>query len=265
LRPIIYTTLLSTLTFGSLLDFTYLQDAKDAYSKGEYQRAGELYGKIESDEAKFNQADALYRQKKYSEAIELYNSIQKPDLEFQKLHNIGNCYANLKKLDKAISSYEGALKLKEDKDTRFNLELLKKQKKQQEQKKQNKKEQNKDNKEKKDKQDKQNQQNKQDKEKKDNSNKEQKENQKNRNGNDQNRTDKQKGGQPTPKPTPTQAPTQTPKPHQNPSAEQNRTQPPISNMEERKWQKMLNRRGVNTLMLPLNKGKGGRLNEENPW
>jgi Ca-activated chloride channel family protein len=35
-------------------------------------------------------------------------------------------------------------------------------------------------------------------------------------------------------------------------------------MEERKWQKMLNQKGVNTLMLPLNQ-KGKNSDKENPW
>jgi Ca-activated chloride channel family protein len=39
-------------------------------------------------------------------------------------------------------------------------------------------------------------------------------------------------------------------------------QPPISNMEERKWQKKLNQRGVNTLMLPIRKGEN---KDEKPW
>ena len=43
----------------------------------------------------------------------------------------------------------------------------------------------------------------------------------------------------------------------------NQSKVPISNMEERKWQKMLNKRGVNTLMIPLKKGE--RNNEKNPW
>jgi Ca-activated chloride channel family protein len=45
--------------------------------------------------------------------------------------------------------------------------------------------------------------------------------------------------------------------------EQNKTQQPISNMDERKFKKMLNQRGVNTLMIPLNKGK--KENETTPW
>ena len=36
----------------------------------------------------------------------------------------------------------------------------------------------------------------------------------------------------------------------------------ISNMEERKWQKLLNDREINTLLLPLTKGDN---NEKQPW
>jgi len=59
---------------GSLLDFKYIEDAKSAYLSGDYERARELYGKIEKDEAKFNLGDALYREGKYKEAIEVFNS-----------------------------------------------------------------------------------------------------------------------------------------------------------------------------------------------
>ncbi len=38
---------------------------------------------------------------------------------------------------------------------------------------------------------------------------------------------------------------------------------PISDMEERKWQKMLNQKEINTLLLPLKKGE--RKNETTPW
>jgi len=55
----------------------------------------------------------------------------KKELEFEKYANMGNTLAHLKKIDEAIKAYEKALKIKEDKDVRFNLELLKKLKKNQ--------------------------------------------------------------------------------------------------------------------------------------
>ena len=44
---------------------------------------------------------------------------------------------------------------------------------------------------------------------------------------------------------------------------QNQKKQPISNMEERKWQKMLNQRGVRTLMLPIKKGE--KNDNSKPW
>ena len=226
-----YILLLSTITAtlsASLLDFKYLEDAKDAYHDKNYTLAQELYGKVKGDESKFNEADALYRQKKYKEAIEGYESISDPKLEAKKLHNIGNSYAHMKKTDEAIESYEKALKLGEDADTKFNLELLKK-KKEEEKKQEKKDDKNKDDKEK-------------DKEKKEDKNQDKKDEKskedKDKKSSDDNKSQEQKN-------------------------QEEKKQPPISNMEERKWQKMLDQRGVNTLMIPLNKGE--KKNDANPW
>ncbi len=140
MRYILLTLLLTIFTSASsLLDFKYLDDAKEAYIKKDYKDAERLYSKIENDNAKFNLADTLYREKRYKDAIDIYNSINSKDLEFKKLHNIGNSYAKLNKIDEAIKSYEDALKIKDDEDTKFNLELLKKKKKEQEKKKKKKK------------------------------------------------------------------------------------------------------------------------------
>ena len=40
---------------------------------------------------------------------------------------------------------------------------------------------------------------------------------------------------------------------------------PISDMEERKWRKMLNKRGINTLMMELPKSKGDKDENIKPW
>ena len=227
---------------ASLLDFNYLKEAKQAYNDKNYTKAQENYAKVKSDEAKFNEADSLYRQKKYKEAIEAYQSIVEPKLEAKKLHNIGNSYANMNKIDEAIKSYEDALKLEDDKDTKFNLELLKK-KKEEQKKKQDKKN------------DKENKNKKEDKKKQENKNDK---NQENKKKND----DKNKKAYKEKKDYEKKKKEQEEK-KQSQMNEQNKTQAPISNMEERKWQKMLNQRGVNTLMIPLNKGK--KDNETNLW
>jgi len=253
---------------SSLLDFKYIKDAKSAYLSGDYKRAEELYSKIEKDEAKFNLGDSLYREGKYREAIEVFNSISNKKLEAKKLHNIGNSYAKLGEIEKAIKAYEDALKIKFDKDTKYNLDLLKKKKEEQKKKQKQSQDQNKQqDKNKKDSKD-TNSQNK-DKDKKDNQNK-------NRKNKDNNNTDSKSNQKNKPKPTPNPTSNKKQEQNKNKNKKENNstdaksfaTPPPISNMEERKWQRLLNRRGINSLMLEIdnkNRKRGENIDEINPW
>ncbi len=118
MRVVVLLLIMSGYLFSSMFDFLYLKDAKKAYENREYEKAAKLYQKVDNDKARFNAADSLYRQKKYKEAISLYKSIKDKDLQFKVLHNLGNSYANLNQIDKAIKSYEDALKIEDDKDTR---------------------------------------------------------------------------------------------------------------------------------------------------
>ena len=113
-------------SYGGVLDFSYLQKANEAYSKKDFKIAAHNFSKINDDSARYNEANSLYKQKKYQEALDIYSSIKDKNLQFQKLHNMGNTLAKLNKIDKAIKCFEDALEIKEDKDTRYNLELLKK-------------------------------------------------------------------------------------------------------------------------------------------
>ena len=264
-RGLILTITVTSTLSASLLDFKYLQDAKDAYSDKNYTLAQELYSKVKGDEAKFNEADALYRQKKYKEAIEKYQSITDPKLKAKSLHNIGNSYANMKKIDEAISSYEEALKIEDDADTKYNLELLKKKKEEQKKKQQQKKKEdkkNKDDKKKDDKQDKKEQKNKKDGQDKDKNNNEKKKPSKDKDKSQKEKEKEQKEKEKKEAEKKKQE-EEKKKAQQAKMGDQNKTQPPISNMEERKWQKSLDQRGVNTLMIPLNKGE--KKNDTNPW
>ena len=124
---------------AEMFDFVDIYKAKKSYENKEYKKAEKGFSKVE---ASYNEANALYKQKKYKEALKKYDSIEgfNGDKEYKRLHNMGNSYANLNKTDEAIKSYEKALKLKDDEDTKANLEYMKKKKKkEQEQKKQKKK------------------------------------------------------------------------------------------------------------------------------
>ncbi len=260
MRVFIAILMVSSILSASLFDFSYLSDAKEAYAQKEYEKAEKLYQKVEGDESKFNQADSLYMQKKYKEALDIYDSISDEKLAFKRLHNMGNSYAQLGKIDKAIESYEKALKIKEDEDTKFNLEFLKKKKKEQEKK--DKKDKDKKDKDKKDK-DKKNDKNKKDEKNRDSKDKKDKES-KDKQDKKKKEDEEKKKQEEQKKKQEEQKKKQEDKDKQPQESNQTKAQPPISNMEERKWQKMLNQKGVNTLMLPLN-NKGENSDKKNPW
>jgi Ca-activated chloride channel family protein len=179
---------------ASILDWHYLNQAKEAYQKGNYQKSAELYKKIDNDEAKYNEADSLYKMKKYKEALDIYNQIKDKKLAEKVEYNKGNCYAKMGKIDEAINSYKNVLKLNpNDKDAKYNLELLEKKK----QHKQNKNNQN-NNKQKQNSNKNQKQQNKQNNSKnksqknQENKNNSEKQNNKNQKQNKSNKQKKQK-------------------------------------------------------------------------
>ncbi len=254
LKPLLIMIPLSVMLQASLLDFKWLQDAKEAYQEGNYTQALKTFQKVEkkSDALLYDQANSYYKEGNYTQAQKLYAQIQDPKLAFKKWHNLGNSYAQLGKLDEGINAYEEALKIKEDKDTQFNLELLKKKKKEQEQKKKD--QQNKDQKQNdKNKQDQQNKDQKQnDKNKQDQQNKDQKQNDKNKQ--DKEQKDQQKRKEQDEKE----------RQKQQAHAMQQAKKEPISDKEMRKYQKMLDQRGINTLMLPIT-NKGEKNEEIKPW
>ncbi len=121
---------------ASIMDFNTIKEANKQYLNKEYQNASKSFSKLTSTkEGHYNYANALYKNKKYKNALSEYKKVisSNKNLEFKKLHNMGNTYVQLKDLQNAKKLYENALKLEENKETRENLEfvnkLLKKQKK----------------------------------------------------------------------------------------------------------------------------------------
>lgn len=114
---------------ASLFDFQTIEKADNSYKKKEYEQASKEYLKLSSSqEQQYNLANSLYKEKKYKEAIKKYKDIktQNRDLNFNKLHNLGNAYAKSNDLESAKKSYEEALKIKNDKETKENLDEIKK-------------------------------------------------------------------------------------------------------------------------------------------
>ena len=167
IKKILIRLLLTPLLFTSLqadiFDFQTIEKANRAYQNGDFKNSAKLFGSLKKEKSivAYNKANALYKARDYDEALKEYAHAKGVD-EAQRLHNVGNCYFQKQDLDRAIEAYEKALKIREDADTRYNLELAKKKKKEKEKKKNNKnKKKNKDKK----KQDKKNNQKKKDSDK----------------------------------------------------------------------------------------------------
>ncbi len=136
--PVVLLTVLllaTTLpTYAGILDFKRLDEAKRSYEAKEYAKSYQLYEEYakqtDDAEAYYNAANALYKEGKYEQAQKMYQKVTGTEmtLRHNALHNLGNSYAKEgtpQALKKAIESYEKALKLRDDVQTRENLERVK--------------------------------------------------------------------------------------------------------------------------------------------
>ena len=230
----------SNLNASSIFDFNTIKEANNAYEKEEYEKASNEFEKLDSNEARdYNLANSYYKDNKFKEAIELYKNIQSSnkDLEFKKLHNLGNSYAKNKDFQNAIKSYEEALKLKNDKNTKENLELAKKLLEDQDNKQDNK---NKDKK-----------QNEEEKKEKDNQEqKTQEDKQENQQREESKKSENQKQEQ-------------SQKEQEEQNKEDARKQNIMSDYEEQKWLKELENQKTNSLLKKMESSNEDSIS--NPW
>lgn len=128
---------------ASVMDFQTIDKATNAYKNKEYKKASKEFQKLDGiSETNYNLANSYYKQQKYKKALTEYKKVKttNKELEYKKLHNLGNTYTKLNNLENAVLMYEDALKIKKDAQTQENLEIVKKALKKKEQKqKQNKK------------------------------------------------------------------------------------------------------------------------------
>lgn len=148
---------------AGILDFMKLDEAKKAYEVGDYEKSAKIYESysIENDnvQSNYNTANSYYKQKNYAKALEFYKKVnfENKDLKANNLANMGNSYVKngqKNSLQKAKESYESSLEIKEDKNTRENLEAVLKELEKQNQDKENQEQDKNKNENNKDKQDK---------------------------------------------------------------------------------------------------------------
>lgn len=115
----------TTLLNANILDDFRALLADHNYQRNRYEKALNYYSQI-SDPSQaeiYNMANTLYKSGRYKEAIAQYIQVQKPSLQYKKFHNIGNCFVALGEYKKAIIFYKNALKFGFSKATLKNLKL----------------------------------------------------------------------------------------------------------------------------------------------
>jgi tetratricopeptide (TPR) repeat protein len=116
--------LLSVSLFADIFPFQTIEKAHQAYVDGKFRQSARLFNTLDRDDASvaYNRANAYYKAGMYDLAERSYLQAKGVD-EVMRMHNLGNVYFKKREFKKAIHAYERSLEFKEDKDTRFNLEL----------------------------------------------------------------------------------------------------------------------------------------------
>lgn len=227
----------TNLNASSILDFNTIKEATQAYETKEYEKASKEFEKLDSSQYRdYNLANSFYKANDFDKAINLYENIKSSnnDLEFKRLHNLANSYAKKNDFQNAITNYENALKLKKDKETKENLELVKKAL-----------------------EDKKEEENKQQKEKEEQKNDDSKENQ-------DNKKDEKNKEQEKDKENNKNKDSQKKQENQNQSENQKEEQKQeMSNYEEEKWMKEIENQKTNSLLKKMESSKENSIS--NPW
>ena len=131
--------LLVVVNFQQVWSFIDIAQGNIYFTAKSYNEASDTYAQSDSDVWMYNNANSLYKQGKFDEAMTRYQLIttwRNQVLDRYVFHNQGNSLYRQGQIDavnrtnlweQAILSYQSSLAIHEDKDTRFNLEFVKKQ------------------------------------------------------------------------------------------------------------------------------------------
>lgn len=111
---------------AGVLDAYYLSQAQSYYEKKAYKEASEMYGKLHTNEAQFNSANAAYKAGEYDKAFSLYEGIKSsnPAFKAQIYFNMGNTLIRLQEFEKARVMFLKVLTLGYDKEADENLRYI---------------------------------------------------------------------------------------------------------------------------------------------
>ena len=109
-----------------------IQSGNEHYRKQEYKMAVEEYSKVPANDpgknkAKFNTANALYKQDQKVEAVQLFTALgreaETKDLKAKSYYNKGVILSQQKNLEESIEAYKNTLRIDpSDKEARENLQ-----------------------------------------------------------------------------------------------------------------------------------------------
>lgn len=114
------------ILFYKYPEFSSVLKAKESYNLGDYKTAAKIYKSLNLPKAKYNEGVANYKDGNFTKALKNFKEVKDENLSFEKFYNLGNTYSKLGDFNRSILAYKEALKIKDDNDTRFNLELVEK-------------------------------------------------------------------------------------------------------------------------------------------
>lgn len=111
---------------AGVLDFAYLHTASKEYRLKNYERSAQLFEKINSNEASYNRANALYKAGKYPEALTQYRRIRsnEPLFKSKLYYNMGNCHIRLGEFENGRNAFLKSLTLYYTKEADENLRFI---------------------------------------------------------------------------------------------------------------------------------------------
>lgn len=115
---------------ADIFDFWNIIRAEQLMIAHQHEKALKFYQKIDAskqnDASHYNLANSYYRNRDYEKAAQHYQEIKTTNvtLEYERLHNLGNAFYQLGRLDEAAKAYQDALMLREEPATRFNLNYV---------------------------------------------------------------------------------------------------------------------------------------------
>jgi Ca-activated chloride channel family protein len=99
---------------------------KADYVGGNYERSAQWYAHVDTEYARFNRANALYKAGKYQEALGLYRSIRSDDPLFKSkvFYNMGNAHIRLSEFENARNALLKSLTLNYSREADQNLRAI---------------------------------------------------------------------------------------------------------------------------------------------